>query len=231
MISSNIRCPTLLAGAVKTPTGGKLLAGRAQLSTMADLQSCYFCGTPDDVQEYAVTPPRFTPDGEAPHSAVLCGQCKTKLLQVIEPLTDRLDDGAGGTTSGASTPSAGASPSDGGETAVTPDTTEGPDPEPTATGGDGGGSLSDIVDGGTDDEQPGASSGVAGGQPDGPTTPPNYRRAMRMLSNREFPLDRTEVESMLGGAYDLERHEIEAVLHHATETGELREENGQFYRG
>ncbi|MFB6219911.1 MAG: hypothetical protein ABEH90_00610 [Halolamina sp.] len=218
---------------------------------MADLQSCFFCGTAEDVQEYAVVPQRFTDDG--PRSAALCGGCKTKLLQVIEPFTERLDsDGREGgdrtTASGAATNNdadvtAGASGSE-----QTEQTTD----EADETG------LADIV-GGTDDDgstTPDVGSGQNAGRspsagnnpnargspraernPDtgsrsgGSSTPPNYRRAMRMLSNREFPLDRSEVESMLAGAYDMERHEVEAVLHHATETGDLREEDGEFYRG
>jgi len=51
---------------------------------------------------------------------------------------------------------------------------------------------------------------------------------MRMLSNRPFPVERSEVESMLANAYDLEREEIDAVLGHAVEEGRLVAENGQL---
>ncbi len=177
---------------------------------MPDFQSCYFCGTSENVQEYAVIPPRFTPNGDAPQSAVLCDQCKTKLLEVIEPLTERLDDGATG-----SERSAGEAVRDASEATTSNDP------------GESGVTIASAGDGGANES---SESAEAESGPAGESTPPSYRRAMRMLSNREFPLARSEVESMLAGAYDLERHELNTVLDHAVETGRLREEDGQFYR-
>lgn len=189
---------------------------------MADLQSCFFCGTPEQLTQYAVIPPRYTDDGD-PQTAVLCPQCKTKLLQVIEPLVDRLE-GDGSSAAGSQQESASGdgitmSPPGGGE-------------QPGTESGSGGGETPESVVGesqsgeessdGTDDQSGDQS---VGGSPD---APPNYRRAMRMLETRQFPLDRTEVESLLANAYELETHELEAVLGHAVETGKLVEEDGQF---
>ena len=190
---------------------------------MADLQSCFFCGTPEELKQYAVVPPRFTDDGN-PQTAVLCPQCKAKLLQVIEPLVDRLE----GDEVDPATPQQGSeqqgSPASGadGITMSPQGGTESTGNEPasanTAGSTRGTGNESDAS---TSD----AASEVTAG---GPEAPPNYRRAMRMLETREFPLQRTEVESLLANAYDMETHELEAVFDHAVETGDLVEEDGQF---
>ena len=182
---------------------------------MADLQSCFFCGTPEELKQYAVVPPRYTDDGD-PQTAVLCPQCKTKLLQVIEPLVDRLEGDGSPTGQQREQPASGGdgitmSPQAGAEPA-------GNEPEPaTAAEPD----TSNEAAPSTGDA---ASEAAAGG----PQAPPSYRRAMRMLETRQFPLDRSEVESLLANAYDLETHELEAVLDHAVETGKLVEEDGQF---
>lgn len=196
---------------------------------MPDLQSCYFCGTPDSVQEYAVIPPRFTPDGESPQSAVLCEQCKTKLLQVIEPLTEQLDSGSrssAGTTPSATQSADSTQPDEPAESGITKSSSE--NRGVSEGGADDGVFDEGVVDDGEVDDAD-ATSASSGPSAEEASTPPNYRRAMRMLSNREFPLDRSEVESMLAGAYDLERHEVNAVLDHAIEEGRLVEDDGQFH--
>ena len=191
---------------------------------MTDLQSCFFCGTADEVQEYAVVPPRYTDDGD-PQVAVLCEQCKGKLLQVIEPLVDRLESADGDATTQAN--SNGADPAANDASSGQASAANRSDEDITMTpGGPEGGN-------GTPEQSASTNSGGGPGAAVGGDTtgeqPPNYRRAMRMLSNREFPLERSEVESMLAGAYDMETHELEAVLSHAVETGRLVEENGAFH--
>jgi hypothetical protein len=183
---------------------------------MADLQSCYFCASPDDVDEYAVVPPRL---GGGDRSVALCPDCKTKLLGVMEPLIDRAEGstdasaGAGGSTTEQSStaPSAGTttgSPED----AITMD-----------SGSNGAASPTDTE--GESESETGAGAAI---QPTaGDDAPPQYRRAMRMLSNRPFPIELSEVESMLANAYDLEREEIDAVLDRAEAEGRLVAENGQ----
>jgi len=194
---------------------------------MADLQSCYFCGAPDELGEYAVVPPRL---GGGDRSVVLCPDCKTKLLRVMEPLIERAeagDDASTGTTDAAE-----------GSTAVQSSTDAHSDPGPATDGitmsaggnsepndGDGAGGGA----GGNSAGAGGAGSDGAGSRPgSGEETPPSYRRAMRMLSNRPFPIERGEAESMLANAYDLEREEIDAVLSHAASEGRLVVEDGQI---
>ena len=171
---------------------------------MADLQSCYFCGRPDDLGEYAVIPPRL---GGGDRSVVLCPDCKTKLLRVMDPLIERAEEGADGSATTAS--QNGATGSDDG---ITMGTAE-------ASGGS---------ETGTESADAAPSPTPSTPATDDADTPPQYDRAMRMLSNRPFPVDRSEVESMLANAYDLEREEIDAVLSHAVDEGRLVEENGQL---
>jgi len=178
---------------------------------MADLQSCYFCASPDDVGEYAVVPPRL---GGGDRSVALCPDCKTKLLRVMEPLIERAEgaaraDDPGGDSDGSAAGASGSGADDGGITMSAAEAGSADEPA-------------------TDSAASTATDGTASTPaPDG-DTPPQYDRAMRMLSNRPFPVDRSEVESILANAYDLEREEIDAVLDHAVDEGRLVAENGQL---
>ncbi|MFB1064504.1 hypothetical protein [Natrinema sp. H-ect4] len=67
--------------------------------------------------------------------------------------------------------------------------------------------------------------------PSASTRPPaTYRKVIRLLRNREFPMTRSAVEELAAGAYDLERHEVEAVVDYAVETDEFVEEQGTLRR-
>ncbi|WP_265109377.1 hypothetical protein [Halosolutus halophilus] len=51
-----------------------------------------------------------------------------------------------------------------------------------------------------------------------------YAKVVRLLRNREFPMERDAVESLAAGAYDLENHEVEAIIDRAIEDGEFTED-------
>lgn len=59
-----------------------------------------------------------------------------------------------------------------------------------------------------------------------PTTeqPKAYAKVMRLLRNRDLPMERTTVETIAGGAYDLEPHEARALIEYAIDEGRLRED-------
>ncbi len=61
-------------------------------------------------------------------------------------------------------------------------------------------------------------------------SPRAYSKVVRLLRNREFPMERTAVEELAAGAYDLESHEAEAIVDHAIDDGELVEERGVLER-
>ena len=196
---------------------------------MPELKSCYFCAAPDDVQEYALVPPRFVADESDQRSAVLCETCKGKLLRVIEPLANRLEGDAGSavsSTDGTSTP-----PSESPTAAAT--SVAGDDSGATdRASGDGTVAGSVAAESSAAESPAGEAVNEAAGEGAGAAsaTPPNYRKAMRLLSNREFPMERHAVEELLGGAYAMENEEIAAVLAYAEESGRLHEDDGTLKR-
>lgn len=50
-----------------------------------------------------------------------------------------------------------------------------------------------------------------------------YRKVLRLLRNREFPIDREEIETVAANAYGLSRAECVAVIDAAIERGRLKE--------
>lgn len=206
---------------------------------MPELQSCYFCGTADDVTEYAVVPPRFADSDADERTAVLCDQCKEKLMNVVQPLAEKLDaggaGGAGDTKAGTLESSPAAQPSrpldDGGIT-INPEGTASSDGNSDSTLNDGtaGGETDASVNPGSDSEASAGEAATEGAADDGDSPPANYRKAMRLLSNREFPIERYDAEELLGGAYGMEDDEIAAVLDYAVESGRLAEADGTLTR-
>lgn len=225
---------------------------------MADFASCYFCASPDNVQEFAVVPERFDPDADEQRTVVLCESCHGKLGRVIEPLADRLD-AARGTEPGRDVAGAAGQPEPGpgdasGEQADTPGgapaevdeggiTVEPPSDVAaderaagSSTNADDGGDgitvdqgAGEEADDGTDrtDEAAGEADSDAA---DRASPPRGYRKAMRLLENREFPLDRYEVEGLIAGAYDLTREEVDDIIEAAVESGRFVEEGGKLKR-
>ncbi|WP_254521722.1 hypothetical protein [Natrinema caseinilyticum] len=60
--------------------------------------------------------------------------------------------------------------------------------------------------------------------------PGAYSKVIRLLRNRHFPMQRSAVEELVAGAYDLEGQEVEAIVDHAVETGEFVEEREMLDR-
>lgn len=83
----------------------------------------------------------------------------------------------------------------------------------------------------TDDTD--ASDSTTGASPSkntGSRPPKGYGKVIRLLQNREFPMQRSAVESLAAGAYDLESHEVDAIIDHALETEEFVESRGELQR-
>ena len=68
------------------------------------------------------------------------------------------------------------------------------------------------------------SAGSSGPMPDART----YNRVVRLLQNREFPVDRDEIEAVATNAYELSHEEFDAVIRLAIDRGVLEEEDGQL---
>ncbi|MFB6177476.1 MAG: hypothetical protein ABEI99_10090 [Halobaculum sp.] len=61
--------------------------------------------------------------------------------------------------------------------------------------------------------------------------PPEFRRVMRLLNNRTFPVDRAEFTELATGAYDLDEREVDQIVEYAVERGVLTVESGQLQKG
>lgn len=93
--------------------------------------------------------------------------------------------------------------------------------------------ANDVNRQGSSDEpvSPETDSSTADNVATDPDTPPRaYGKVRRLLRNREFPMARADVEGLAAGAYDLERHEVDAIIEYAIEQGELVESGGKLRR-
>ncbi len=79
-----------------------------------------------------------------------------------------------------------------------------------------------------DDTDSSSSNGSNTGSTASP--PQGYAKVVRLLRNREFPMDRSAVETLAAGAYDLETREVEAIIEYALEDGEFAEKGDQLVR-
>jgi hypothetical protein len=75
------------------------------------------------------------------------------------------------------------------------------------------------------------TSGGAGGGAAGDVERPDtqtYNRVIRLLQNREFPLNRSEFSEVATSAYDVSPGECARVIDYAIQRGELREDRGML---
>jgi hypothetical protein len=66
------------------------------------------------------------------------------------------------------------------------------------------------------------ATGASGPMPDART----YNRVVRLLQNREFPVEREEIEAVATNAYELSAAEFDAVIRVAVDRGVLEAEDG-----
>ena len=57
---------------------------------------------------------------------------------------------------------------------------------------------------------------------------PEYGKLLRLLRNRDLPMNRSKVEALASGAYDLDGHEVEALIDAAVERGDLVDDGGRI---
>ncbi len=82
-------------------------------------------------------------------------------------------------------------------------------------------------DAGADDEQAADSDGDTAQTT---VSALEYNRVMRLLQNREFPLDRAEIQTVAANAYGLAEHECAEVIDLAIDRGLIAEQDGQLTR-
>jgi len=210
---------------------------------MRQVRTCDFCGD-EAAGLYEPLPPSI-PD--APRM-LHCDACRDRLATVVDPLLARLEGG-----------SVSASPvSTGSSSSGTPGAERGgrSTVDPAAGGREGTEIAADAIDAGPEAESAALASSSADdadeadepaesneGGPVGESrdasgrakrqragTPHGYRKVMRFLENREFPIDRSEAERLAGEAYDLSEGAVTEAIDHAVQYGRLREVDGQLKR-
>lgn len=206
---------------------------------------CDFCGAAA-AGAYEVVPAELDPSPDEQVRVVLCADCRGTLDGVLDPLLGRL--GADGATGGAT---------DGGPDAATrdatPETAPGPgtgrddyDAQADARSGEPDSPSDDavIIDAsrrgaGSDSDGDAGSDAAAdetaedGSTDDGDAAddePEGFRKVMRLLGNREFPVARAEVVDLADSAYDIDASEADAIIDYAVENDVLEEGNGQLHK-
>ena len=105
-----------------------------------------------------------------------------------------------------------------------------PDPsEPNADDGSGSDPPAEAADGAGAD--PAAEE--AGSDGDGSTLdaePAEFRTVMRLLGNREFPVERGSVVELAASAYDLDETHVNRILDHAVDRGVIADDGGTLRR-
>lgn len=224
---------------------------------MVELTDCYFCGTVEDpLDAYSVIPPEHAPPEEAQRTVVVCPTCRTKLARVVDPVVEFYES-AGTDVSASSGDEAGQSPEEGspntgGAPPVAPDS--GKTPQGLPDSGDSSPDPSDATraavtsaDVETGDELPdeGDEPPEGGGEPhegidagegeqDGaaelPEPPDETGDIVRLLRNREFPVDREQFVTVAANAYQIRRPRCEQALDALVARNQLRERDGMLYR-
>jgi len=185
---------------------------------MPQLRSCYFCGAVgDSLREYEVVPERLVATDGA-RSAVLCSTCHEKLRRVLEPLVEAAESSqSGGLDHGIS--SIGEVTFDSFESASDGSTDGREDADETT-------SEVEVTNGDTDDaggtgESAEADDADAGSDDD---VPDGYYKVLRLLQNREFPMERTDLTAIVTGAYDVSEPQCDRILEVAIDRGVLVED-------
>ncbi|MFD1634105.1 hypothetical protein ACOZ4L_00030 [Haloplanus ruber] len=196
---------------------------------MVQLRSCYFCGgVGDSLHEYEVVPERLDAGGNG-RSAVLCSACHEKLRRMLEPLAEASETAGttnpgpaslqevtfgSGADGGASTGTADA----GADGDATPKAVDEADASPSDRTPPEPSSNSEATDERTGERS--TTSDDEGGAVDD-DVPEEYYTVLRLLQNREFPMERTTLVDIVTGAYDVSKPQCDRILETAIERGVL----------
>ena len=168
---------------------------------MADIGTCYFCGTMDEpLEDHRVIPAEYDPPSDLQMTVAVCASCGRKLDRVIDPVVtfvDRAGKPAAAARDDRGPVASATSPAD-------PEAgSEEPPDQPTAS------ATEAAVDTGED-------------------YPPEARQVLLMLENRSLPVERADIEELASTAYELERGTVGEALDALIEGGVLVEEAGRI---
>ncbi|WP_276272652.1 hypothetical protein [Haloarcula litorea] len=221
---------------------------------MDRLSSCYFCGAALDasLSEYPVVPSDLGPTDDEQRTVVLCPTCRRKVGSIVEPIvaTLRADDAPAANDDDQSglIDESGLDPQpdpdavgDANETAEG-DLLDGGDGEPSDDGSLLGGdpdderasTATDAGRAGADDEPAGGSDDAdegrtqASSDDDPALTRLEYNKVMRLLQNRQLPVERAEIRDVATSAYEISPREFDAVIDAAVERDLIAEDDGRL---
>ena len=137
------------------------------------------------------------------------------------------DEGADAMDKGADTTDEGAETADEGADTTDEDVTTTDEDAETADPVDETGEIT-FDDSTSDRSKEATTHDAATNRDDRPPT--GYGKVLRLLQNREFPVKRDTAEALAAGAYDLETHEVDAIMEYALDRGEFVEERGKLKR-
>ena len=101
----------------------------------------------------------------------------------------------------------------------------------TSSGGADDASAAESAGRSSDSSGDGSGSGESGGNHRVSMSRLENTKVMRLLENREFPVDKAEFVTVAANAYQVSQSDCEKVIDLAVEHDLLREENGQLYGG
>ena len=156
-------------------------------------------------------------------------ETRTDAAQTGETRADDADDGTDDVTYTTSTAAGGRRSVSGNAESIRDDT--GPAGETGAGDEDGTGRGSTASNDGADapNDAGGNGSEADDGRPS--MTALENTKVMRLLQNREFPVDREEIRAVAVNAYDMSESQFDAVVDAAVDRGLIGEQDGQFVEG
>jgi len=97
-----------------------------------------------------------------------------------------------------------------------------------------GGDADDTTDTGvsddTDDEDAADTGDATEETPEQDFDRSSYNRVVRLLQNRDFPLEIEEITTIAGSAYEIERRETEAIIDALVDRGVIDRDGSQLFR-
>lgn len=222
---------------------------------MVDLAACYFCGAAldDTLSEVPILPESLREAGTDSPTVTLCPSCEEKLGKVTEAVAAAVegehasDVSSTASDADSSASSTGSPAGDDSRDPLEPGADDLVDPE---TGG-GSSAASDSGGPATADSESAAgdaetepdpahesdaseadNSGDSGERSvvegDHSISALEYNKVMRLLQNREFPVDREEIVTVAASAYQVSRQDCDRVIEVAIDRGLIGESEGQL---
>jgi len=195
---------------------------------MSRMAVCYFCGTVVDSPDPTPLLPPSLRVGDGP-TVDLCGECAEKYGAVRQTVAEAVDAAPADT----SDESVDAAPAESDESvdAAPADTSDESVDAPEADDGLDGITI------GSDDAETNASESEAAAEnetddaangdaaddafADVSVSKADFRRVLRLLENRDLPVERREIETVASNAYDIPESTCAAILDAAAERGHV----------